>query len=188
MWGESMVGADPEPRMGSSGSRIIAWIAFGVYLLSLLPGGFLCFYVGCLCFLDPLIHTLPPQSDYWAVLFGISWLANPILLVGMVALGVIERGTAALLGILALGCALGATQVNFFFQVLWPAYLIWLCSIGLVFYGALRPVRPPQARPVSPERMPTGSPRETRPLRTSDGKPLSKREEVKMMELYDELP
>ncbi len=157
--------------MGSSGSRSIAWIAFGVYLLSLLPGGVLCFYFGFMCFLNPLIHTLPPQSDYMAVLFGISWLANPILLVGMVALGVSARRTAALLGIIALGCALCATQVNFFFQLLWPAYLIWLCSIGLVLYGALRPVRPPQAQPVSPERMPTGSPRETRPLRTSDGKP-----------------
>jgi hypothetical protein len=54
-----MVGADPGPRMGSSGSRRVAWIAFGVYLLSLLPGGFLCFYFGFMCFLNPLIHTFP---------------------------------------------------------------------------------------------------------------------------------
>jgi hypothetical protein len=140
-----------------------------------------------MCFLNPLIHSFP-HSDYMTVLAGISWLANPILLVGTVALGVGQRRTAAVLGIIALGCALCATQVNFFSQFLFPAYLIWLCSMGLVLYGALRPVRAPRAQPVSPERMPTSSPRETRPLRTSDGKPLSKREVDKMMELYDELP
>ena len=40
-----------------------------------------------MCFLDPLIHTFPPQSDYTTVLLGISWLANPILLVGPRNLG-----------------------------------------------------------------------------------------------------
>ena len=41
-----MVGADPEPRMGSSGSKRVAWIAFGVYLVSLLPGGSCAFMLG----------------------------------------------------------------------------------------------------------------------------------------------
>ena len=54
MRGESMVGADPEPRMGSSGSTRVAWIAFGVYSLSFLPMGFHFFYIGFLFFLNPL--------------------------------------------------------------------------------------------------------------------------------------
>jgi hypothetical protein len=184
MGGESMVGADPEPRMDSSGSRCVAWIAFGVYLLSLLPGGFVCFYFGFMCFLNPLIHTFP-HSDNMTVLAGISWLANPILPVGMVALGVNERRTAAVWGIIALGCALCATQVNFFFQLLLPAYLIWLGSMALVVCGGLGlgveafdvDLVGELAGEVKPDR-----------LERADGKPLSKPEVERMMELYDELP
>ena len=77
----------PEPTMDSSGSTYVAWIALGVYLLSFLPMGFFFFYIGFLFFLNPLCHTVP-QSDYKTVLGGISWLANPILFVDMVALGV----------------------------------------------------------------------------------------------------
>jgi len=89
-----------------------------------------------LSLLNPLLHTFR-QSDYTTVLGGISWLANPIVLVGMVALGVSEHRVAAVLGIIALGCALGAAPV-LVNQLQVPAYLLWLGSMAIVVYGGLR--------------------------------------------------
>ena len=70
------------------------------------------------------------------MLAGISWLANPILLVGMVALGMGERRTAAVLGIISLGCGLCAAPC-IIHPVQFPAYLLWLGSMALVVRGSL---------------------------------------------------
>jgi hypothetical protein len=172
-----------------------ARVAFGVYLLSLIlplpmPGAY-AFFLGFSCVISPIagVPATASEGDRAAfTLVGLAWLANPLILAGTIAL---HRGAtlaALILASAAIGFALIASPLVLMTMVLLLAYLIWLCSMGLVLYGALRPVRPPQAQPVSPERMPTSSPRETRPLRTSDGKPLSEREVDKMMEHYDELP
>ncbi len=197
-----MVGTDPEPPMASSGCTLVAWIAFGVYSLSFLPMGFYFFYIGFLFFLNPLFHTVP-NSDYRVVLGGISWLANPILLVGMVALGMGERRTAAVLGIISLGCGLCAAPC-IIHPVQFPAYLLWLGSMALVVCGSLlREKRADEMNnrsehaEVEPDRLERADETNNRSghaevepdrLERADGKPLSKREVERMMELYDELP
>ncbi len=177
-----MVSADPEPSIGSSRSKRVAWIAFGVYLLSFLPFGFLFFYIGFLSLLNPLLHTFM-HSDHKTVLAGISWLANPIVLVGMVARGVSARWTAAVLGIIALGCALCAFPC-LLHPLQLPAYVLWLGSMALVVFGGTRPGE--RADPMNhgfahakddPDR-----------LERVDGKTLSKPQVERIMELYDELP
>ena len=101
----------------------------------------------------------------------------------MVALGVSERRVAAVLGIIALGCALCAAPV-LVNQLQMPAYLLWLGSIGLVVCGGLR-------RQERADEMNKGSGHaEVTPdrLERAAGKPLSNLEVERMMDSTDELP
>jgi hypothetical protein len=123
----------------------LAWLAFGIYLLSLALGGFLGFWLRFMCCLVPLtphFHAATPgvafpRGDTNTTLLAISWLANPNILSGMLMLG---KGTcrgAAIAGIVSILLALCAGVYAFLHPILAPSYLGWVASMALVVVSAI---------------------------------------------------
>jgi hypothetical protein len=141
--------------LGDRGKAVLAkraWIAFGVYLLSLIiplpmPGlpimGWWAFYAGLRAI--SLIIGLPEAASVRElptyIVVGLAWLANPLILAGMIALGRGANAKALVLGAAAIGLALFASPFVLFVPFILLSYLVWLSAMGLVVYGAGRPVR-----------------------------------------------
>ena len=122
----------------------IAWIAFAVNLVSIAAFGFIGFWIGFMSLLALIAPGLAPHIGFMGndiapfgvqrVLVGASWLANPVILLGMYMLGIGARSYAAGTGVLAILLALCACQVAWII----PGYYLWLGSMGIVVYGGLR--------------------------------------------------
>jgi hypothetical protein len=124
-----------------------AWVAFGAYLLSL----FVAFELGLWARINvgfPIGDLLfgPPARDtsvrYLLLLLGVSWLANPIVLIGIFMLRVGARGGAAIAGAAAIAFSLCALPNAFLHPLIIPAYVVWVTSMVLLIHGALRECRP----------------------------------------------
>jgi hypothetical protein len=124
-----------------------AWVAFGVYLLSL----FVALELGLWARINvgypigDLVFGPPPKDTsvrLLLLLLGLSWLANPIVLLGLFMLGLGARGGAAMAGTAAIAFSLCALPNAFLHPLTMPAYVVWVTSMVLLIHGALRELRP----------------------------------------------
>jgi hypothetical protein len=141
-----MAASDESTERARRGATKIAWVAFGVNLASMAAFGFIGFWIGFMSLLALIAPGLAPHIGFMGndiapsgvlrILVGVSWLANPMILVGMYMLGIGARRHAAVTGVLAILLALCACQVAWII----PGYYLWLGSMGIVFmagYGRI---------------------------------------------------
>jgi hypothetical protein len=142
----------PSTSQSTPASRKRAWVALGVYALSLLvyPGA-MAFALGFRSAVSPFIG-LPgsvappgpkaqggPGGDVIATgMLGLAWLANPLIVVGMFLLGKGARSGATMAGTASLLLALCAAPLAVFMPLALPTFVLWLASMVLVLHGANR--------------------------------------------------
>ena len=80
-----------------------------------------------------------------ALPLGTAWLANPLIWLGMIMLGVGERRGATVAGTAGLVCSLCGLPFALMMPLILAAYLLWVASIVLVVVGAVR------SRPAKPD-------------------------------------
>jgi len=143
-----MAAIDESTGRGPWSAKRLAWVAFAVYLGSMVPFGFVGFWLGFKALMSAIsggaagaaldIRFMGNNVAPNAVLMGMSWLANPIVLNAMFMLGIGARRGAVMAGMLAILLALCACQVAWII----PGYYIWLASMGMVVYGGVRKDQP----------------------------------------------
>jgi hypothetical protein len=123
------------PRIAPD-DRVYACVALGVYVGAFLiwPFGFglmgFCMAFGALvrCITNPSMNS----AGEW--LFGLSWLANPVVWAGMILLGMGRRRWAAAAGFFALLLAEFAVSGG----LVAPPYHLWIISMVVVVFASLR--------------------------------------------------
>ncbi len=175
--------------------RTRALSVLAVYAVSLaapLPTpGAMAFYMGFKSAMIPITGWEPANhsrgDEIVAVTVGLAWLANPLILGGMIALARGSKGWALMLGTSAILFALVASWLAVWTVLFLGNYAVWISSMGLLLYQASRPVTLPEVKPAGPGSMPQQlSP----PLARSDsggGAQAKKLDVERLLKRYDEL-
>ena len=116
--------------------------------------GAMAFYMGFKSVMIPITGWDPPNhsrgDEIAAVALGLAWLANPLILAGMIALARGSRGWALMLGTSAICFALAASWLAVMTVMFLGSYGLWISSMGFLVYQASRPVTLPEVNPVAP--------------------------------------
>jgi hypothetical protein len=165
---------DPAVKSVLRNRALSVLAVYAVSLAAPLPTpGAMAFYMGFKSAMIPITGWEPANhsrgDEIVAVTVGLAWLANPLILGGMIALARGSKGWALMLGTSAILFALVASWLAVWTVLFLGSYALWISSMGLLLYHASRPVTLPEVKPVGPRSMPQQLSPPTIPTRTSDG-------------------